>query len=336
MDTKTKVISVAVALVVIALVAAIVWQYYIIKSQQDLQAQQLVEMKQLKDGIIRSESKYVSKEDLEQFAQISDINLDPIRDDLDDLNANLKGINNLLVSTPGYVGTGLASNSTSPRPVPISGTVTVPCTGNEAICPNLDTFGYLNNSQTLSLSEPFSGGASVPWGKTEFKAWEEKPWNLTVYPRTYSVTTVLGEDENGRHYTYNKFYITSNGETYTVPINSSKFVEEAPEAEFRFNPRLYLGVDVGSHIQTPQAEVTPNIGIALFSYGSTKLKPDFTFVHAGVGFNTQTETPAIMLTPVTYNLGEPLPLVENLQVGPSVSVDTDKSISVMLGVKVGL
>lgn len=333
---KEKYLTVAVVLVVVCLVAAIIWQYNVIKNQQAKENLLLVEMKTLKDNIVRSEARYVSKADLENLAKQNNIDLDPIRDDLDDLNAEIKGLSTLLATTSGYKGVGLPSTSTQPRDVKTETTITVPCDGSTAVCPNLDTFGYLNNEQTLKLNEPFSNGL-IPWGETTFKAWEQNPWSLTVFPRNYSVVTVLGQDEDGRHYTYHKFNVTTQGKTYPVPIQHSQFVEEFPKSSFHFSPRLYLGVDVGAHVYPmPQAEVTPNIGLGLFSYGPTKVNPDFTFVQINAGFNTQSETFAIGITPLTYNVGNHIPFMNNLHIGPTISVDNEGSVSLMGGFKVGL
>lgn len=331
-----KIGMIAGAVVLLAVLLLIVkWQHDVINDQKSF----IVEMKQLRDDIVRAQAQQVSKKDLEDFAKNSNIDLKPIREDLSKLDAEIKGISNVLVSTPGFSGTNMASSSTVPRPdVGVGGPTVVPCpNGGSVECPNSDPFGYQSNSQVLVIREPFSDGTKVPFGETQFKAWQPAPWELKIYPRTYSVTTVLGEDEDGRHYTYHKFTIASNGKTYPVKIDNAKFVEEKPEAKFRFNPRLYMGVDVGAYVHpTPAAEVFPNLQVSLFSYGKTKTAPSWTFAGLGLGYASQAKELGVIVSPVNYNIAQHLPLVENLHVGPSLMVNTSGGVAILGGLRVGL
>lgn len=326
--------------IALAIIGLILGMAFIIKRQNDtIKAQEamveksLVEFRELKDGSVRAQAQYTK--DLEAWAKQNKIDLGPIQDDIKNLDAKMIGISTLLASTPGYKGTNLPSTGKVPRPEGPS-PVIVPCpSGGSVECP--DTFGYGSNTQVLKLNEPFSDGKSIPFGQTEFRAWEKDPWSLEIYPRTYSVTTVLGQDEDGRHYTYHKFAIESDGKSYPVKINESKFVEELPDADFHFSPRLYLGVSVGAQVYPePNAEVIPNVQVSLFSYGQTKVRPDWTFVGLGVGYESQSQSMGVLLTPIGYNVGNHLPLIENLFVGPSISVNTQGGVSVMGGLMVGL
>lgn len=331
---KTKFAVIAATVIVILCMAFIIKrQHDSIKSQEAMMEKTMVEFRELKDGSVRSQAQYTK--DLEAWAKQNKIDLAPIQKDIADLDAKMIGISTLLTSTPGYKGTNLSSSSQVPRPSgPGPQIITCP-PGGSVECP--DTFGYGSNAQVLKLGEPFSNGTSIPFGQAEFRAWESKPWSLEVYPRTYSVTTVLGQDEDGRHYTYHKFAIQTNGQTYPVKIDESKFVEELPESEFRFSPRLYLGVDVGAQVYPlPNAEVAPNIQVALFSLGRTKIQPDFTFVGLGVSYESQAQTMGVMLTPFSYNIGNHIPLVDNMYVGPSVSVNMTGGVTVAGGIRVGL
>ena len=302
---------------------------FVIKNQFDISARQeaieksVVEMKQLGDGIVRSQAQYVSKDDLDKFGKQLNLNLDTIQKDLGTLGASMQGINAVVVSTNGFHGTGLPSTGTVPNPDKPTQQVN-------------DPFGYLSNQQILAINEPF-GNVAVPFGQGTFSAWKDKPWGLDIYPRSYNVSTVIGQDEDGRHYTYNKFTVDTQGKTYTIPINSSKFEEVYPEAKFRFSPRIYLGVDGGAVINpAPKADMTPNLQVALFSYGKTKVDPDWSILGVGVGYETQANRPVLVVSPIRYNIGHHIPLVNNLHVGPTVSLDTSGGIGILGGVSVGL
>jgi len=74
----------------------------------------------------------------------------------------------------------------------------------------------------------------------------------------------------------------------------------------------------------------------LFSYGRTKVNPDWSFVGVGVGFESRNNNAALVLSPVNYNIGKSLPIVRNIYVGPTVGLDTSGKFSVLGGVRVGL
>lgn len=311
--------------VIASLLLMLKWQHDQLQKQAELE-KSVVEMKQLAHDIIRGQSKTVTQDDLEKLAKQAGIDLSTIRKNLDQLNAQVNGISTLFVTSSGSNQTNLPSTGSTPRP----GDPTV------VSCPGCDPFGYLTHAQILALQESFSDGRKIPFGEAEFKAWEEKPWGLKVYPRKYAVTTVLGVDENGKHYTYSTFTVTTNGQKYPVKIDESKFAEEKPEAKFRFSPRLYLGLDIGARVKPPNIEVNPNLQVALFSYGQTKVTPDWTFLGLGFGYATQSKELSLVVSPVNYNVAQHLPLVENLYVGPTVTLDTGGNVAVLGGIRVGM
>lgn len=326
----------------VVLVGLVVGLGFIIKFQIDMTFRQenieksLVEMKQLADGIVRSQGGYVSKEDLEKKFKDLDVSLEAIQTDLDTLGADLRGINAIIASSVGYHGTNLPSTGTKPGD------------GNQPW--NVpDPFGYLSNQQNFSINEPFADGVNVPFGQSAFSAWKDKPWGLDVYPRNYNVTTIIGQDADGRHYTYNKFSIDVQGKNYVVPVHNSEFVEVYPEPKLRFSPRLYLAVDGGALIDpgspetigtapepTASGELTPSVQVVLFSYGKTKVDPDWSILGVGIGYETQANRPALVVSPISYNVGHHIPLVNNLHVGPTVTLDTKGDVGILGGVRVGL
>lgn len=332
---KTKLIAIisAITLLVfcIFLIVSVIQLKLDIKNTQKQLNSSTLQMKQLEDSIIRSQSSYATVEDLENTLSNLNVDLSAIQKDLDNLNANLRSINSIKISTPGYTGTKLPSTSSKPNPNPF-----VPEKCIDGVCTNPDKFGYLNKEQILFINEPF-GEIIVPFGSTSFKAWEEKPWSLDVLPRNYFVTNIISQDEEGRDIIYNKFEIEVNGKKYPVNISKSETLQKVPESEFWFNPRLYLGVGVGPTIVNKvSAEVIPYLDVSLFSYGKNKAESTWTFLGLGLGMHAINKTPALTLNPVSYNVGEPLPLVDNLFIGPSVSVDTEANVSVFGSIRVGL
>lgn len=333
-ETIIKIALIAGALLFVVGLIIVIKLQLDLKEKQEAIEKSMIAMKQLDDNIVRSESSYADKETLEKFAKDLGFKLEAIEDDLDKLNSSVKAINNISVISSGFKGTNLPSSSLGqPSPTPIPDFI--PC--ESGICANPDKFGYLNKAQNLSLNEPFTS-TNVPFGSTTFKAWEEKPWSLEIFPREYNVTTVLAQDEDGRHTAYSKFAIKVNNKIYDVPIKSAKLIEQYPESEFRFSPRLFLGVALGVNVRNPRLEFLPDLSLGFFSYGKTKIQPDITILHAGVGAHVNGETvlPAFSITPLTYNVGQHIPFMQNFYLGPNISVDTGGGVAVTAGFKVGL
>ena len=306
---------------------------YIIKIQHDAVERlkfietSVVESKNIGNGIIREQASYVTKKDLENMVKDQGMDLAAIKKDLAVLGANVNGISTVKVVTQGYKADHVASTSTTPRD---------PQTNVQGASATTDPHGYQSSTQWLSLAEPI-GKENIPFGKVGFSAWEDKPWSAQVSPRTYSSTTVLGKNEEGRTYAYTKFTIDVDGKKYTVPITEAKIAEEVPNPSFHWSPRLYLGVDFGAIANPPMHfEVMPDLGLSLFSYGQTKLNPDWAFLTLGLGYETQTKGIALFLNPINYNIAKHLPFVENLYLGPSVSIDPKGNFGLYIGIRVGL
>lgn len=332
---KVGVIS---GLVLIIITAIILVKYqYDQNERSKMLEQSLVEMKQLPDGIVRSEAKYVTAEDLEKTAKEMKLNLEVIKKDLQDsFNAEIRGLNTTVVVTPGSTQIGIPSSSTKPNPNPV---IPAPVCNPDGTCTNPDLFGYLNQAQLLKLTEPFNQNLTIPFGEATFKAWEEKPWDLMVYPRNYRVATILGQDEEGRHYTYNKFQVETQGKVYDIPITSSKFEEVIPEPKFHVNPKLHLTVG-GGVITNPivKPEFVPSLQVFTFSYGRTKKIEDtqWSFLGLGVGIETTQGLPSFLISPAKYNLGYAIPFISNLHIGPSVGIDIKGQFSVLGEISVAL
>jgi len=331
MTLTTKILLFFFGILVLGAGTFIIYKQMEISKRQSAIENSIVEQKEIADNIMRSLSKYSTKEDLEAFAKNQNLNLDAIRKDLENLNANLVAINNVVVSSKGQTGTGKPSTGTTPNPNP------TPVDPN-----NPDPYGYLANRQEFQLNEQFDNVA-IPMGKVGFSAWKDKPWDYNIPARTYSVTNTIGTDENQRHYVYNKFTVKVGDQSYDLKISSAQTVEQYPEAKFSFfNPRIYLGIDGGARFANKpgeplvHGEASPNINVGIMSYGRYKNQPDISVLQVGAGYSIDARRPNLSVTPIMYNIGKHLPLMNNLYVGPSVNVDLDGKFSVMGGVRVGL
>lgn len=328
MDWKAKTgIIGAVAVVLFALFFIIKYQVDTINRLKAIETT-VVQSKDLGEGLVRAQASYMTRKDLDRLIVENDINLDNIKDDLKTLRADVKAFNTIKVVSTGYSGDNIPTTSTTPREDYSDN----PDSDEEIIFSE-----YLKATQWLGLTESFSDGTTVPLGKTGFSAWRKNPWSLELHPREYNAMTVLAQDEDGRHYAYSKFQIKVDGEVYTLPIEA-EITEKYPNPKFRFDPKMYLSVDGGFVTGTSSihGEVTPNIGVSLFSYGKTRKEPIWSFATIGGGYATQSKKPAVVFSPVNYNLGNVLPLITNFHVGPAVSLDPKGNVGLYIGGRVGL
>lgn len=324
MKLSTKIlVGLGAMLVIGALGFIIYFQVEMSKRQQAIE-QNIVAQKQLVDGIVRSQASWATRDDVEKLIKDSGINLKAIQKDLNKLNADVSTINIAVATSQGQHGTNIPTTSgpvVNPNPVDPK---------------NPDPYGYARRQQTLVLNENF-GTSKLPIGSVGFSAWQKEPWNFDIRAREYHLNTVVGTDENHRQFYYNSFVIKIDGKDYKVPISSAVTQQVYPEAKWSWwNPRLFLGVDGGLNISQMQGEFTPNIGISLMSYGKYKTQPDFSILEIGTGYAINSKKLQLILTPVTYNVGQHVPLMNNTYVGPSIHISPGGDVSFMAGVKVGL
>lgn len=312
------------AVLVIGALGFIIYKQQQISERQTAIEQNVIAQKQLVDGIVRSQTTWASREDIEKFIKDNGVNLRAIQDDLDKLHAEVSAVNVAVATSRGQNGTHIPTTpgpNTNPNPVDPK---------------NPDPYGYMKQQQTLALNEDF-GSVKVPIGSVGFSAWQEKPWNYDIKQREYRATTVVGTDENQRQYFYNKFTVKVDNKEYALPITTATAEQVYPEAKFSWwNPRLYLGADGAIGLNPVKGEFSPNVNLQVMSYGRYKTQPDWSILQVGAGYGTISQRPQLTVTPVSYNIGKPIPLIHNTYIGPSISVGTDGNVFVGGGVRVGL
>ena len=300
------------------------------KKQQSIQ-QSLVQQRDLIDAITRSSTQYTTKADLDKFLKDNNVNLKVIQDDLDKLHAEVISINVISANSNGYTANNIPSTNIGlidPNPQP-----SVNCNGQPIPCP--DPYGFLKNTQNLDLTEHFDN-TNLPIGQVSFSTWNKKPWSVNILSRTYKLVNVVGTDDEYKQYFYNKFSININGKDYDLKINSAITKQEYPESKFSFYPRLFIGIDEGFSFANGDIQFTPSLSMGLVSYGQFKKLPDFSIAEVGLGYDVLNKKARIVATPVVYNIGKYLPLMNALYFGPAVHLGLDGGISLMMGVRVGL
>lgn len=337
MSLSTRILIIIGVILLIGGVGFIIFKEIENSQRQDAIQKQMVAQKELIDGIVRSQSQYTTKEDLEKFIKDNNVNLKAIQDDLDKLDANITAANVAIANSQGQHGINIPSTGTggtNPTPNP-------PTCSDGKPCPNADPFGYNVKEQTLALNENF-GTTQVPFGQVGFSAWQQKPWSVDIKPRQYSLVNVIGKDENERLYVYNKFSVNVDGKTYNVPITSAETKQEYPTAKFSFwNPRLFI--TAGGGINATELPVNGNFNagatIGIMSYGKYKSAPDISILQVGAGYSSNNNDFAVIINPVSFNIGSVLPtnsLIKNTYIGPSVQITPSGNVFVGANLSVGL
>ena len=311
-----------VSIILIGLLGFIIYKQNIIfHNQNDIQ-QSFVEQKRLNDDIVRSFEKYATRNDINELIKNDNLNINEITKDLNQLGAKINSYNQISVISNGQVASNISSSSINPNNLQL----TIP-----------DQFGYLHNKQNLDLFEKFQD-ANVPIGSTSFSAWQDKPWSFNILARKYNVSTVIGTDENGRNYSYNKFEIDVNGKQYPVRIDKSTITQIFPHSSFTFwNPRLFATGGGSVDISHPAGSANVGGVVGIMSYGKLKTLPDISVLQLGAVYQSQSKNVAVIINPINFNLHNMLKtdMVQNTYLGPSLQLDTSSNIYGGLNISVG-
>lgn len=153
-------------------------------------------------------------------------------------------------------------------------------------------------------------------------------YKLQLRIKTMMVTTI---DPKGHENTYAEMYeVDETGTKVLGKFSTDQFYvvtkdQRAKHMEW-WNPHLDAGLVAGYNGSPTQ--LGGSIGVSLMSYGLTKNDMTWRFIRPGV---TLSERVGLDLAPALYNIGEPLPLVSNLWVGPYIGYDfKNTSLGLML------
>lgn len=337
MTTLNKILLIIIGVLIVSAGGFIAYQQYMFNKQSLEIQKSVIEMKQLKDDIIRSQSQYVNQKGFEDFVKQNNINLEAIQRDINSLDGKIIAINSLIASSKGQVVIGGGSTSTEPTPPPKP----VDCNDKTMNCVN-DQFNYFGTIQKLQLNEDF-GKVQVPIGEVGFAAGtpDNKPWGYKIRPRQYKVDNTIAHTGEGQTVVYNALTIKSGDDEYTIPITSSQTVERYPASTFSWwNPRIALGFSGAASFTSDsiKAEATPSLSVSIMSYGKTKASPDIRVLSVGAGYNMIDRRPALEGSPIQFNVGKAVSgtLLNNLYVGPTLGVNTAGSFQTGIGIQVGL
>lgn len=330
---RWKRISAALGTACAALLCVVLWQHRKLHLKSEVASR--VDGKTLADGTQQADAVITNVAGLDEAARRGGIDPAGVASAAAQQGQQPTGVASTVVQTPGAHRSGLGSSSSVPQarsPVE-QGASAAPQT---ATTTSADPWGYQRAEQRLKLTEPFPCGLEVPWGEVSFQAWQERPWGVDVLPREYRVTVVLARGEDGTQSAYAKFRVTVDGKTFDPPVRA-ELAYRLPEPSWHWGGKLYVGADGAIRVApwgTGFGQVAVQLSLA--SWGQTRVLPDWAFLLIGGALDASSGRPSVLVTPAAWNAGKPIPMIDNLYVGPSVGLDVGGAWSVALGARVEL
>ena len=164
---------------------------------------------------------------------------------------------------------------------------------------------------------------------------EGQKWKTGTYPLEVHEEIVVTKDKSGTESSIAQAWIENNtmketkGQKFPIKLESLSWVKRETEnpKSFMFNPRVSLAMVFTS-------EFYPSLDMSFFSYGVTKRDMDWKFLEFGLGKSN--DSMMFSFSPIQYNLGINLPIVENFFIGPYIGLGNDLTETIVYGVGVDI
>lgn len=196
------------------------------------------------------------------------------------------------------------------------------------------TLTPVDEELTVDFGEP-EDSVTVPVAHVSLS--EEGDLDARAYDIDLTLTNIVTETEARSFSAISSLTLSVEGEEYEIPITGQTqyrlWEEPTPEAVNRFrllDPHLDLSLDASVHSNL-RLYPGASLGLSLSSYsrGDQDL---WRFIRAGIGFSSVSDI-YFTITPATYNIGNNIPLFEDLWLGPSLgtTVEGDWLLGITLG-----
>lgn len=295
--------------------------------------QEVTEFKKLTETLVRASTTWATKEDLESKLKdmLTTEDRKALQRDLNSLRATLIAVGN----TVGSLGKKVSELEVSDKQGTPNPNVEK-CADGRVI----DTHGYTKAPQIKELTDV----NKAPLASVTFDAAKSKPWNYSVYERQFHLTTALSKQESGKfvfHHTLNYSVPEKSDQKYSIKLTSSDYLQ-TPETRrvFWWNPVLDVGAFVGGNLHSfgvgpgrgSVFSFGAELGISFSSYGKTKVDSLLRFFRVGAGYDAERQAGHLSFSPVSFNAGDPLPLITNLWFYPYAGVDSGGGVLVGGGI----
>lgn len=154
------------------------------------------------------------------------------------------------------------------------------------------------------------------------------------YRLTQKFDMVQVESSDGAHY-LQVYELGADGKRFGEPLVTESYNVVARPAEteqfYWWAPHLNIGVGGEFRAQTFPSSPDPfvDLTISVGGYGRTHNDLDWQFIRGGIAYSN--EGPSLVGCPVSYNVGGPLPLLNNVFVTPCIQWGGSASFSLDIG-----
>lgn len=302
--------------------AVLFYQNQVLKEQVARYAGDLdINHKALTKSLQRAETKIAStNEELSIFAEQNDINLAAVEEDLKSIGGRLEAVASTKAKTITVVHNHYPSDSTTPSEIEVP------------ICKQdgrpIDVHGYTKRIETKELSD--SNGMRV--ADVSFSAAQKRPWSSKVYGLNYNILNTIGRGEKGQFILSTELTVENPeaqpGKTFRIEGVESRVIQAPPPPpEFDWwSPALYLAAQLALEVHKEiDFSASISLGFSIFSYGR-----DWRFLGVSIGYDAFQNAFRASLIPALYNVGSPLPVLDDLWLGLDVGISHEANVSVGL------
>lgn len=189
--------------------------------------------------------------------------------------------------------------------------------------------GKVTDHQFIKIYKKASDGTEFPVAWAMFYPNQPDPnkiWKTGTYPLEFNVNIIETENKSGIYNRYAELNVANNrmketkGNKYPVKITRLDWAKNTiKEKSFSFNPRIGFAMEATNDVAAPALD------FSFASYGKTKADMDWRILELSAG-GTKDEF-IFGFTPVSWNFGKALPIIENAFIGPSVIWSSDQNVS---------
>jgi len=324
------------AVLLLILVGAGIFGYLAYKSIMDENKKlkdDIVVFKNITENIARSSTQWTTKSDLTNSLKnmLKKEDLDALKDDLDNIGARLTAVGRTVGSIRSRV-VKLEKSDTQ-------GETTEPKKTCEKTGEPIDIHNYTTKIQSKTIKDT----NSAPIADVSFDASNSKPWGYEVFGKQYKLFTVVGKKDSGQltfHHELRYSVPKYGDKEYNINIVSSEYKQSSSKNKwFWLNPVLDANFVFGGKVFTAIngwgrdsiLSMGADIGLSISSYGETKIDSWFRLFRFGLGYDVERQAGRASFSPISLNIGKPMPLLNNLYIAPSVGFDTGGGITIGFG-----